>query len=217
MAKNGSITEIRKKITKTHELISTSFHEAGHTVYALLHLLRVSQVSIFEDKKVKRINGSTEYNYPFEFDHCEDQELLKSLLIIEISECYAGLIAEKTLFKSISGSTQIPMFIIEGAWVDNKDAANIIKKYNLAPAGNKRYLFKQKIMRQVQSELFLHWNAVIAVAHALFKHKKLSYDDLKQILLKKSHNKQFWKEQFKKIDNYYGQATFEEAHLKSIL
>jgi len=75
MAKNtGSIGEIRKKVTKTHELISTSYHEAGHVIYALLHFMLVDSVQIYEDKKLKRINGVTYYDFPIEFDTISDPD-----------------------------------------------------------------------------------------------------------------------------------------------
>src|ERR1700674_2354629 len=111
----GSIAEIRKKVTKTHEFISTSYHESGHTIYALLHLMRVSSVSVFEDKKLKRIHGNTYYDYPSDFDDIQDPDLLNTLLRAEVGISYAGLIAEKTLFRSISGSRQTPMFISDGS------------------------------------------------------------------------------------------------------
>src|SRR5271166_2900577 len=132
-----SIGEIRKKVTKTHELISTSYHEAGHTIYALLHLMKVSSASIFEDKKLKRIHGITYYDYPSEFEFIQDSGLLNILVRADIGMSYAGLIAEKSLFKSISGSTQTPMFISDGSTEDNKSARELIAKYDQAPSGQK--------------------------------------------------------------------------------
>lgn len=202
MVKNkGSIEEIRKKVTKTYDLISTNYHEAAHAVYALLHFMRVSSVFIYEDKKNKRIYGTTYYDYPGDFDSITDPELLNYLIKSEIGVNYAGLIAEKALFKTLSGSNRIPMFIMDGSSEDNKAAAKIIKQYNLAPPGRKRYLFKQKLCREVLSELCIHWDAVSIVAHGLFRYHKLDYQDLKNLLIKKTRNKKFWKEQFKKLDS----------------
>jgi len=200
MAKSsGSIGEIRKKVTKTHEFISTSYHEAGHTIYALLHLMKVNSVSVFENKKIKRVHGVTCYDYPSDINEIEDSELLNSLVRAEVGVSYAGLIAEKTLFKSISGSQQTPNFISDGSTEDNRAASQVIIKYNLAPPGAKRSIYKQKLMREVQHELHSNWDAVTVVAHALFKYRKLSFEDLRELLTKRTKNKKFWKDQFKKI------------------
>lgn len=214
----GSIAEIRKKVTKTHEFISTSYHEAGHAIYALLHLMRVTSVSVFENKKVKRVHGNTYYDYPNELDEIQDSELLGILVRAEVGISYAGLIAEKLLFRSISGSKQTPMFISDGSSEDNKAARLIIKKYNLAPPGLKRSTYKRKLMREVQHDLITHWDAVTVLSHALFKHHKLSFADLQELLTKKTRNKKFWKEQFKKISYFYdNNQALDENDLKSML
>jgi len=219
MAKGtGSIADIRKKVTKTHEFISTSYHEAGHTIYALLHLMRVSSASVFEDKKLKRVHGNTYYEYPSDFDEVQDQDLLNTLVRAEVGISYAGLIAEKSLFRSISGSKQTPTFISDGSGSDNKSAREVIKKYNLAPPGPKRTAYKQKVMREVQQELHDNWDAVMVVSHALFRHRRLSFEDLQELLTKKTHNKKFWKDQFKKISHFYNNSkTLDEKDLKIIL
>ncbi len=219
MAKGtGSIADIRKKVTKTHEFISTSYHEAGHTVYALLHLMKVSSVAVFENKKLKRIHGITYYDYPSDFDEIQDSDLLNTLVRAEVGISYAGLIAETSLFKSISGSKQTPTFISDGSASDNKSAREVIKKYNLAPPGPKRTLYKQKLMREVQGELHFHWDAVMVVAHALFRHRRLSYADLQELLTKKTRNKKFWKDQFKNISYFYNNnKNLDEKDLKFML
>ena len=214
----SSISEIRKKITKTHDLISTSFHEAGHTVFALLHLMRVNYVSVFENKKLKRIHGVTYYDYPSDLETIEDSDLLNVLARAEIGVNYAGLIAEKMLFKSISGSNQTPMFISYGSTEDNKAARELIKKYNIVTPGPKTSLYKKKLSREIQNELNIHWDAVTAVSHALFRHRKLDFEGLQLLLTKKTKNKKFWKEQFKKISYFYNNSEeLDENDLKIIL
>jgi hypothetical protein len=199
---NSSIGEIRKKVTKTHELISASHHESGHVIYGLLHLMKVISVEVFENQKYKRVHGVaySEYPYPYNYESIEDPYIENRFIMADIGMNYAGLIAEKTLFKNISGSRQIPMFIIDGSTDDNKNAYVIIKKYNLAPPGPKRAALKRKIIREVQEEINHHWEEVTIVAHALFKFRKLTYQDLQKLLTKKSKNKKFWKEQFKNIN-----------------
>lgn len=214
----GSIGEIRKKVTKTHEFISTSYHEAGHTIYALLHLIKISHVTVFENKKLKRIHGETYYDHPGDFDSIQDSDLLATLVRADVGMSYAGLIAEKTLFKSISGSSKTPSFIIDGSVEDNRGAATLITKYNLVQPGPKRAAFKKKLMREVQGELHVHWEAVTLIAHALFKHRRLQAEDIMILLTTRSKNKKFWKEQFKKINYFYDNSRhLDEKDLKIML
>ena len=60
----GTIANVRKKFHSTHELITTSYHEAGHAVYGLLKCMKIEEVSVFENKKTKRIEGFTYYKSP---------------------------------------------------------------------------------------------------------------------------------------------------------
>lgn len=197
MASNtGSIGDIRKKFHKLHDLISTSYHEAGHTVYGLLHGLNIESVFVFETKKTKRINGFTQYD-PFDLDEIQDLELRNNRAQAEVGLYYAGLIAEKRLFKMISGLDKFPMFLKDGSSVDVAEAAFIMEKYGLAEAGKKRYNYKKKIIKSVDKQLIEHWDAVTIVAHALIKKKKLNYNDLSVLLLKKANDREFWKKQLK--------------------
>lgn len=73
-------------------------------------------------------------------------------------------------------------------------------------------------MREAQNELHAHWDAVTLVAHALFRHRKLNYQNLQELLTKRSKNKKFWKEQFKKISYFYDKSkSLDEFDLKIIL
>lgn len=213
----SSLNNIRKKIAKTHELISTSHHESSHTIYALLHLMKVNSVSIFEDKKLKRIHGATYYNSIKELDKVEDKELLTTLLRADIGMSYAGLAGEKILYQQTSGSLQTPLFISNGSYEDNKSARSLIKKYDLAPAGQKRANFKQKLIREVRKELHTHWKEVVLVSHALFQRRRLTDVDLFLILTKKTDNKQFWKEQFKQIQFLHTDDNLSEIDIKHYL
>jgi hypothetical protein len=199
MAKGASINEVRKKVTKTYELITTSYHEAGHTIFALLHYMKVNSVYIFEHKIFKRIHGFTQY----ESNLLEDDTNLSVLLEQEIGLSYAGLLAEKHHFKSISGSDQVPMFIKEGSSDDLLAIRQIIQKYNPVHAGKERVAYKKKIIRKSLALLIQYWEAVDLVSHNLFKHKRLSYQDLKTLLTTKSRDKKFWKETFREIDRIF--------------
>lgn len=219
MASNsaGSIGNIRKKFHETHELISTSYHEAGHTIYGLLHFMKIESVSVFEDRKSKRIEGFTHYNSPAITD-LQDVDLFNERLHAEIGLSYAGLVAEKRHFKMISGSDKFPMFLRDGSSNDITSAAALFQKYGLVEAGRKRYNYKQKLIKFLDQELQEHWDAVTLVAHSLFKKKKIYYPELKTLLSRKAEDKEFWKKQFKGIDYIYDNAeALDEKELKSIL
>lgn len=201
MAKGASIGEVRKKVTKTYELIATSYHEAGHTVFALLSYMKVFSVYVFEHKIYKRIHGFTHYQSP---DLDKHHLMFDQMLEQEIGLSYAGLLAEKHHFKSISGTDQVPMFIKEGSSDDISEVRKMIQKFNPASPGKKREAYKRRISRNTLKMLIEYWDAVDLVAHALFKHRRLSFNDLKELLIKKSKNKNFWKEQFKVISQTYG-------------
>lgn len=213
-----SIQNIRKKMTHTHESISTAIHEAGHTVYGLLHHMKVSMVHIFEDKKTKRICGLTHFAYPIS-DEAEDPELAAAVLKSEICINYAGLVAEKHHFKIVSGSDKFPRFLKNCSSSDITSAATIIKQRNLVPPGKKRYEFKNKLIKETYQELKVHWGAVTVISHALFKKKKLNFKDLKKILTDKSfEDRDFWKQQFKDIEYIFQKyGDLDESSLKTLM
>lgn len=219
MAKNrGSIGEVRKKMAKTHEFISTSYHEAGHTIYGLLKFLKVDPVYVFENNHKKRIWGLTHYEPLRELDEIQDQALLDLLVHNEICMSYAGLVAEKNHFKKVSGSDTFPMVLKNGSEDDIMEAAVLIRQYQLAPPGQKRYVFKKKLMKETLIELEEHWDAVTIVAHALFEKKRLNFSELKALLIKKSENKEFWKEQFKLISYIFDNIkSLDDKEIKSII
>jgi hypothetical protein len=214
--RSKSIEEVRKKISQTQETILTSWHESGHVIYALLRYMKVESVQVFQAKKSKRIDGFT-YYIANDLNKVEDPDLLDKLVHAEIGLSYAGLAAEKCYFKYSSGSDRFPM-VLNGASDDLKSATNLIIKYQLCPPGRKRYNYKQRIIREVLSELQEHWDAVQIVAHALFKHKRLSFEELQRLIIKKSKNREFWKEQFKVINKFYEiDDNLKELQLKTLL
>jgi hypothetical protein len=209
----GSIDYFRKKVTKTYEFISTSYHEAGHTVYGLLNYMNIESIIVYEDKKLKRICGFTYYDSP-KLDSIECDELLSNRVHAEIGLSYAGLVAEKRQFALASGSNKFPLFLKDGSSDDTIEASNIMRKYQVAPPGRKRYEFKKKMIREVGTQLQEHWDAVTIIAHALFRKKQLSTAEVKDLLIKKSKNKKFWKNQFKMIESIYledGSSVFPQS------
>lgn len=220
MANNGvgSLDQVRKKLTYTTDLISTSYHEAGHTIYGLLHFMKVSSVWVFENKKYKRVEGFTHYELPVELSEMKDSALCAEIVKAEIRLKYAGLAAEKYHFKSISGSDKYPLFLRDGSSDDNLEAVTLIKEYNLALPGKKRYNFKKKLIKETLEDLQDNWDAVTIIAHALFKKKRLSYVSLKKLLTKHTNDPEFWKQNFSILDSIFNkQNPLDEKEIKYIL
>lgn len=213
----GTIFDVRKKITRTHEMISTSYHEAGHAVYILLCGMKISSASIFENKRNNRIYGVCYYKTP-NIKKIQDHNILMRLVDYEIGIKYAGLTSEKYFFKIASGSDKFPIFLRNGSSDDTLSAAALIREYNVAPPGKHRYDFKKKKINSVLNILTKYWDDVTLIAHSLFSHKKLSFSDIKNLLFKKSKNKKFWKEKFKNIYFIFEKnSEIDENDLKSKL
>jgi hypothetical protein len=217
MVKNGSsLLDIRKNITYTHELISTAHHESSHCIYALLHYMMIHSVRVFPDKKTNRIEGFTHYD-SLNIDSIQSPILLLERLHSEVGLSYAGLIGEKYQYKLHSGSDKFPSFLGDGSSKDLQEASEMIKKYQLAPPGTKRYNYKKRMVRKTTKEIIDNWEAITVVAHALFKRKRINFEDLKKLLTKKIADKDFWKEQFRIIGDLYTNSTIEEDKFIQIL
>lgn len=203
MPRNGSesISTVRKKVTLTHDFVTTSYHEAGHAIYGLLHFMTIYSAYLFINKKNKRVEGFTHYYSPY-FTEIKDPILLAERVQAEIGLSYAGLVAEKIWYKQYSGLDKFPTHL-DGSKNDHQEAAALIIKHNMAPPGRKRANYKKKMMRQVGHELQEHWNAVTIVALAMFRKKRLSFDKLRILLTTKTDNKEFWKERLRAIKHYY--------------
>ncbi len=208
---------LRKK-AQVHELITVSHHEAGHAIYGLLHFMRISEVYLLESPIKDRINGITHFDSLLNSKGTETVTLTQECLNNEICMYFAGLAAEKHLFKITSGMDQFPRFLKNGCQEDIAEISKLIKKYDLAPPGKKRYAFKKKLFSETLNELQANWDGVTLVAHALFKNKRLNYQELKELLTKKSSNKDFWKSQFKTINYIFEyQDSLTEREIKSII
>lgn len=220
MANNivGSLDQVRKRLTYTTDLISTSYHEAGHTVYGLLHFMKVNSVWVVENKKCKRVEGFTHYELPVDLSELKDSALCVEVIKAEICLKYAGLTAEKYHFKSISGSDKYPLFLRDGSSDDTLTAAALLREYNLVPSGKKRYNFKKKLIKNTLEDLRDNWDAVTVIAHALFKKKRLSYMSLKKLLTNHTNDPEFWKQNFYILDSIFDkQQPLDEKEIKSIL
>lgn len=195
-----SAESIQKRAIKSYELLTASYHEAGHTLYGLLHFMQITSVQVYSNVQKDGDDGVTCFEVISDYIEDKDSELFKHLTKLEVGLFYSGFCAERIYFEKISGATKYPYFLRDGSSDDVADASNIIRRYNLAPAGKKRYKFKQNMIKETITSLEQNWDDVVIVSHALFQKKRLYYSDLKSLLLKKSPNKSFWKEQFKNIE-----------------
>lgn len=208
----GSLSEIRKKLSYDHELIATCYHEAGHTIGGLLNFFLISSVGIevSRDKRSNKDLGYTHFEAVLDMDFVKNKDLNYKLIIAEIYINYAGLAAEKIFYKDTCGTDKLPMVLKFGSYIDRNKVAELIKKYNLAPPGKKRHLFKKKLFNETQKSLELYWGDVKLVSHALFNKRTLYYSDLKEILIKKSKNRMFWKKHLKNIDTIFDSANVND-------
>lgn len=206
MLKKYSIHEIKEFLTDNYESITTSYHEAGHVVYGLLFLIKITDVCLIKEE---RIGGNT--NYMQISNSVSNKFLAKKIARNEVGLIYAGHLAERLHYKKVSGVNKLPFIIKNGSWVDTKDAYRVIKKHSLNK--NKSIIkYKNYLQYKISKILDFFWEDITIVATNLFKRKKLSFNDLRKALLKSS-KKDFWKLQFKQINNIYGDDFFIEAIL----
>lgn len=213
------------KITKNRRLatefkvITTAWHESGHAIAVLLNYGYVHNALLCVSNKIDNNSdlGVVIYDGAADINEIDDSDLKNRLLMADITVYQAGLAAEKIFYKDIYGTDQLPYVIKEGSNSDFSFVSDIIKKYNLAPPGKKRYAFKKKCFRQTQKLLSKNWDDVKLVAHALIQKRKIYFFDLKELLIKKSHNKKFWKEQFKIIETLASGIDLTDSQIKKLM
>ena len=82
-----------------------------------------------------------------------------------------------------------------------------IRKYKLSIPGKNTVLFKNKIRSDVEQVLLEQWDAVKVIAHALYQKKRLRFDEIRFLLTRRTINKDFWKDRFKKINLIYSNRS----------
>jgi ATP-dependent Zn protease len=194
--KIGSLYSVIKKQSYDYELIAMAYHESGHAVCALHNFMKVYNVNVMTPKNQE---GNTDCIL-YDDNYTDDEELVKVFLIFELQMTYAGLLAEKMYYKDICGSDKFPMHLKQGSSDDIKSASKLIRRHRPVSPGRSTYLFKNQIQNDVEQLLTEHWDAVKIVAHALYQKKRLSYDELKYLLTRRTERKDFWKDKFKKIN-----------------
>lgn len=195
MSTKLSHTSVIKKQSFDYELIAMSYHESGHAVIALYNYIKVLSVNVLTPKT--RV-GHTEYSV-FEVSEIENEELKQILLICELQALYAGLMAEKLYYKDICGSSRFPMHLRIGSANDLQYASKLIRKYNIVKPGKNTSLFKKQLQSEVIDILQEHWDAVKIITHSLYQRNRLSFDEIKYLLTRKTDHKDFWKKRFKDI------------------
>jgi hypothetical protein len=207
------ISDVRKQ-SYDYELIAMAYHESGHAICALSNFLYVFSVGVMSPKNNI---GYTNW-YIYDTTGVQDEELRKVLFINEIQALYAGLIAEKMYYKDICGSDEFPMHLRAGSSEDTLTASSIIRKNNIVKAGRQTHLFKKQMKRDVEQFLQEHWDAVKIIAHALYKKTRLSHDELKYLLTRKTDHRDFWKDKFKKLKTVHNDKVYpSEETVKDIL
>lgn len=207
------ISDVRKQ-SYDYELIAMAYHESGHAICALSNFLYVFSVGVMTPKNN---SGYTNW-YIYDTTDVQDEELRKVLFINEVQAVYAGLIAEKMYYKDICGSDDFPMHLRAGSSEDTLMASSMIRKANLAKAGRQTHLFKKQMKKDVEQFLREHWDAVKIIAHALYKKTRLSHDELKYLLTRKTEHRDYWKDKFKKLKIVHNDKTSPaEETVKDIL
>jgi hypothetical protein len=201
-----------QKLSIEFEKIWTAYHEGAHAIIGLANYILIPSVEIFRTDE-NRVEGFTHYE---EFP-TNDTEIQLFLVKSEILTNYSGFLAEKSLYRHICGSAALPMVLKAGSSSDFTSSSDLISKYNLAPAGKERSAFKNKLIRQSAKMVETYWEDITLVAHALCSDNKLTFDDLKK-LLRKSPQKEFWKQRFKLLLKIYNPLhPLEDRDLRHIL
>jgi hypothetical protein len=189
----------KEKLFIETDKIFTSYHEAGHTICALFHLMKVDFCYIKHDT---RYIGFTSYNYT-PFDQIKNQLAKIAVIKRHIEICYSGQLAEKILYKKLSGSDVYPKALQNGSSFDYEEARGLIDQFSLAEPGNKRIRFKKKMLKATSKILNSYWEDVVLVAHELCRNKKVTFSDLSQMLCYKSSNQDIWRQKIKLINELY--------------
>lgn len=207
------MTSLYKIQALDYQRVAMTYHEAAHTICGLHNFMRVYHVCAMSDKHE---DGKTLYEI-YDTDYVSNRILIKILLLYEVQTLYAGLVGEKIYYKDICGSDKFPMHLRIGSSSDINEASKLISKNNLSEPGPSRFWFKKQLQNDINSLLVTYWDDVKLIAHTLYKHKELNFDELKYFLTRKSINKDFWKSRFKDIACIYSSSIIEEKSLKDLL
>jgi hypothetical protein len=201
-----------RKLASQIEVISCCYHESGHTLFGLLKHFQVSSVFVNYSEVVE---GITHY---FWIDKPSfERNLIEHIAMDEVGMAYAGLIGEQLFYKDTCGSSKLPWVLREGSSLDIKAASKTIKEHNLASPGKPRQQLKARTRTNTNLLLTEYWDDLKLISHKLYKVKRLSFEDLKVLLIKKSTKKEFWKKQFREIELLFGDNVPDNEDIRRIL
>ena len=184
-----------RKLAQEIEVISCVYHETGHVLYGLLRHFQITSVFV---NYTDGVEGITNYFWIDKPDF--DRDLIEHIAMDEVGASYAGFLAEGLFYRDICGSSILPKVLKEGSSLDIKAASQTIKQHNLAASGKPRQQLKRRVQNEINALLVEYWDDLKLISHRLHKVKRLSFDDLKKLLTKKSDKKEFWKKQFREIE-----------------
>ena len=195
---------LKKNFSNQYYFIHSCFHEAGHVIYGLLLGIKILKVEFENDW----VFGSAYTTYDF-FDDDKlkvlkktDLKTTKKIIEKEIEMKYAGEAADLLYFNKSSGLKKLPYHISVGSSLDRQEISVLINKYKIVPAGKKRQIYKKEKLEKVTHNLNKYWDDVSLISHELFSDKFIDYHKIKNILLKKSTNKEEWLNIFGNIEKY---------------
>jgi hypothetical protein len=164
------------------------------------------RVDYVELQETYRMDGETifsDISDVHDYQQFQNKSFVSRLKKNEVCVRYAGISAERILYKKLCGSSKFPRVLSEGSSDDIRSISEVIKKYNLAEAGTTRTQLKNSLLKKSAKQLEDYWQDVVSLAYALFKRKRIHYNEIKKIILTKTNNKPFWKNQFSLIDFYF--------------
>jgi hypothetical protein len=201
------------KLAREFEVIAVCYHESGHVLFGLLRCLKITSVMVSYSQAVEGITHYLGIERP---DLTPD--IIDTLARDEVRMSYAGLVAEQLYYRDICGSAKFPSILKEGWSNDIKAASDVIKTHNLALPGKQRVALKRQVQKELHAMMIEHWSDLKLISHALYKTKRLSLEDLKLLLTKKSNKRQYWKERFKTIEMLFDQSkTIDNTEIRIIL
>lgn len=204
--------EDQKQISD-YNLISTAYHESSHIICALYNCFQVYSANA---ATIESASDSNTHFYSYD-EPITDEELKRTILIFEVQVMMSGLVGERIYYKDITGSDRFPKHLKNGSAYDIKSASKLIRSNNLAVPGNKTTLLKKQIQSDVENMLNTYWADVKIIAHLLYRKKRLTYEDLKYTLTRKSDNKEMWKEKFRKIKTIFDKNCPSEVIVKDLM
>lgn len=201
----------KRALSEKFARISTSYHEAGHVIYALLSFMKVSSSTVYSNSS----NEGLTIFYNLDYRRIKDPNLSRFVLVKEICFLYSGFVAEKMFYSKISGEKTFPIALRSGSYYDNLSSWKLIKQNNLAESG-KIVKYKKMMIRDVSKSISQYWSDVQLIAFGIMK-RKLNSKDIRRILTTRSSNKEFWKARFATTKKIFKFKIYDEPYFKQVL